>query len=90
MKLLNESLVNKLILIDRVSRRTWRKQEDMEKSVDDLNGALKTYYENWMTVKTGNSNKVQQCSKPQPDFLEKDCQPILRPSLKVRLLRFQK
>ena len=48
METLNESLVNKLILVDRVS-----KVEDLEKAVDDLNGALETYYEKWIRVKTG-------------------------------------
>ena len=48
-------LVSKLILVDKVS-----KVEDMEKAVDNLNGALETYYEKWMAVKTENAEILKK------------------------------
>ena len=40
METLSEYLFNKLILVDRVTKVT-----DMEKAVEDLNGAIEAYYE---------------------------------------------
>ena len=49
MEILNDSLMEKLILVDRTN-----KLKDMEKAVDDLTSQLETYFEKCVKVKTDN------------------------------------
>ena len=83
-ELLNESLVNKLILVNRVS-----KHKDMEKAVDHLSRALETHSKKWMTAKTGNTETLRKVDRILQAVKKRVVTWTLEPFMGMEYIRFK-